>query len=49
MKKPKTKGKGKACFYELSVLMLAVYVGVAWVAGKSGAVEAAVEAVKSAF
>lgn len=35
--------------YELSLLMLGVYMGVAWVAGKAGAIEAAVEAVKAAF
>lgn len=45
--KSKPKGKGKNCFYELSLLMLAIYMGAAWVAGKTGAVEAAAKAVST--
>ncbi len=35
--------------YELSLLMLGIYLGAAWVAGHSGAIEAAYNAVASAF
>lgn len=35
--------------YELSLLMLGLYLGAAWVAGKSGAIESAYESVKSLF